>query len=98
MKSGHFFVIIGNNNAKSRGIICLKQWHIFLESFKGNYKMIKTFIMPRPLRKRGGKASKRGISKEQIAVLCAADRSNHAISEPACRGRVSSQEIEKVLR
>jgi transposase-like protein len=40
----------------------------FLESFKGSRNM------PRPARKRGGKASKRGLSKEQIPVLVVRDR------------------------
>ncbi len=40
----------------------------FLESFKGQRKL------PRPARKRGGKAEKRGLSVEQIPVLVARDR------------------------
>ncbi|HIJ82766.1 MAG: hypothetical protein HW380_1878 [Magnetococcales bacterium] len=40
----------------------------FLESFKGQRKL------PRPARKRGGKASKPGLSVEQIPVLIARDR------------------------
>jgi len=40
-----------------------------LESFKG-----KRSDMPRPSRKRGGKAKKRGLSHEQIPVLVARDR------------------------
>jgi transposase-like protein len=40
----------------------------FLESFKGSR------AMQRPARKRGGSASKRGVSKEQIAVLVVRDR------------------------
>src|SRR3954466_8568079 len=40
-----------------------------LESFKG-----KRSGLPRPSRKRGGKASKRGLSAEQIPVLVARDR------------------------
>jgi transposase-like protein len=40
-----------------------------LESFKG-----KRAALPRPARKRGGKASKRGLSAEQIPVLVARDR------------------------
>ena len=41
-----------------------------LESFKD-----KRAALPRPARKRGGKASKRGLSAEQIPVLVARDRS-----------------------
>jgi transposase-like protein len=40
----------------------------FLESFKGSRHL------PRPARKRGGKASKRGVSTEQIPVLVVRDR------------------------
>lgn len=40
----------------------------FLESFKGSRKL------PRPARKCGGKAAKRGLSAEQIPVLIARDR------------------------
>ena len=40
-----------------------------LESFKG-----KRAALPRPARKRGGKASKRGLPAEQIPVLVARDR------------------------
>lgn len=40
----------------------------FLESFKGAREL------PRPARKRGGKAEKRGLSAEQIPVLIARDR------------------------
>lgn len=44
----------------------------FLESFKGKRKG-----MPRAVRKRGGKASKRGLSDEQIPVLVARDRAGN---------------------
>jgi transposase-like protein len=40
----------------------------FLESYKGSRDL------PRPARKRGGKAAKRGLSAEQIPVLIARDR------------------------
>jgi transposase-like protein len=40
----------------------------FLESFKGRRQL------PRPARKRGGKALRRGLSREQIPVLVARDR------------------------
>jgi transposase-like protein len=45
-----------------------------LESFKG-----KRGKLARPARKRGGKASKRGLSAEQIPVLVARDRSGATI-------------------
>ena len=42
----------------------------FLHSEKGSRKL------ERPARKRGGKATKRGLSHEQVAVLIAGDRNN----------------------
>ena len=45
-----------------------------LESFKG-----KRSFLPRPSRKRGGKAHKRGLSAEQIPVIVARDRSGATI-------------------
>ncbi len=51
------------------GIVEADETYI-LESFKG-----KRSGLPRPARKRGGQATKRGLSAEQIAVLVARDRS-----------------------
>lgn len=48
----------------------------FLESHKGR-KTIPT----RKSRKRGGSASKRGISKEQVCVLVARDRNKTTLSK-----------------
>ena len=61
----------------------------FLQSFKGQRGL------PRPARKRGGKAEKPGVSKEQIPVLVARDRSgetfDRVLSAP------SKEEIGKAL-
>lgn len=64
----------------------------FLESFKGKRDLTK-----RPPRKRGGKAGKRGISSEQIAVLAAVDRSGGIVCRMAGRGRISASQIGAVL-
>lgn len=61
----------------------------FLESFKGQRKL------PRPARKRGGKASKRGLSEEQIPVLIARDR--HQVTLDSMLGRATTQAIHRVL-
>ena len=45
-----------------------------LESYKG-----KRSEMPRPSRKRGGKATKRGVSSEQIPVIVARDRAGATV-------------------
>jgi transposase-like protein len=55
--------------ARLSGIVEADETYI-RESFKG-----KRSDLPRPARKRGGKAHKRGLSAEQIAVLVARDRS-----------------------
>lgn len=67
-----------------------------LESFKGNHQHSSVFIMPRPPRKRGGKASLRGISSEQVCVACAIDRKGNIVSRPACKGRISSKTLSEV--
>ncbi|NGQ94871.1 IS1595 family transposase [Brevibacillus sp. SYP-B805] len=64
----------------------------FLESDKG-----KKRIIYRKPRKRGGKATKRGISKEQKSVVVAHDRNGNIISKMAGRGRISADEIDQVL-
>lgn len=62
----------------------------FLESFKGQRKL------PRPPRKRGGRASKRGLSVEQIPVLVVQDRSGqHADFQ---LDKLDAQHIEERLR
>lgn len=68
----------------------------FLESFKGNHNRSSVFTMPRPARKRGGKATRRGISVEQVCVTCAIDRAGHILSIPACKGRVDAKTLDKV--
>jgi len=61
----------------------------FLESHKGERNL------PRPARKRGGVAAKRGLSDEQIPVLIARDRS--ARTTDAVLDRADTQAIRAVL-
>ena len=61
----------------------------FLESFKGRRRL------PRPARKRGGKAVRRGLSSEQIPVLVARDR--HGAVIDAVLPDQSKAAIKKVL-
>jgi hypothetical protein len=58
----------------------------FLESFKGQKSGI-----PRPSKTRGQPASKRGLSKEQIPVLVARDRSTGATMTAKLQDRSSKQ-------
>lgn len=72
--------------------ICESDDLFFLHSEKGNRQL------ERKSRKRGGKATKRGISKEQIAVIATCDRSGNKDLKVAARGRISKQDIDKVLQ
>ena len=64
----------------------------FLFSEKG-----KKTIEGRKPRKRGGKASKAGINDEHVAVLVSTDRNKQPIIEVACRGRITTNQIEGCL-
>ena len=61
----------------------------FLESYKGSRDL------PRPLRKRGGKVAKRGLSTEQIPVLIARDRSKETTD--AILQNANTQAVRAVL-
>lgn len=63
----------------------------FLHSEKGNKNI------DRKPRKRGSKASKSGISNEQVAVIATCDRSGNKDFKVATQGRISKKDIEKVL-
>ena len=58
--------------AKLEGIVEADETY-FLESFKGQREL------PRPPRRRGGKAKSRGLSREQIPVIVARDRAGAVI-------------------
>jgi len=64
----------------------------FLYSEKGSNE-----IEGRKSRKRGGKASKAGINDEHVAVIVSTDRNKQPIIEVACRGRISSAQIEACI-
>lgn len=77
----------------------------FRESFKGNHMKSTTFAMPRKAHNRGVKGSysskdekrKRGISKEQVCVLCAMDRTGNLITELICKGRMKHTDLERLF-
>jgi len=62
----------------------------FLESFKGSHSL------PRPARRRGGKAAKRGLSSEQVPVLVARDRHGHTLD--AILPDQSKASVKQVLK
>lgn len=78
----------------------------FRESFKGDHKKSKTFTMPRKPHKRGVKGSrsndgekrKRGISNQQVCVLCAIGRIGNIITEPICKGRMKHTDLERLFK
>ena len=53
--------------------------------------------MPRKARRRGGKASKRGISDEQICVIGAVNREGKYFFKVVGNGRPTSQQIKESL-
>lgn len=63
----------------------------FLESAKGSRDL------ERKARKRGSKATKRGISDEQITVVMTCDRSHNKEFRVTTRGRISKKNLEKVF-
>lgn len=70
-----FLKLPADMQANKLSVIAEADETYFLKSMKGDKKL------SRPPRKRGGKATKRGISKEQACVLIARDRSGHTLSK-----------------
>lgn len=66
-----------------------------LESNKGRNQVRR--YGKRDARQRGGKASLRGISREQVCVITAMDRNGEIISKTAGRGRVSAKMIAAAI-
>lgn len=68
-----------------------------LVSFKGNHKNSSTFQMPRPSRKRGGTAEKRGLSQEQVCVTCGVNMGHKSVGRISNLGKPSCKELASVL-
>lgn len=64
----------------------------FILSYKGQKKGL-----PRKPKNRGGSASKRGISNEQVCVPCAIDRKGKVVSKISNLGRIQTQDLHKVF-
>ncbi len=69
-----FLAALNFDKPKSLSGIVEADETFIVESFKGLHKGL-----PRPPRKRGGKGAKRGLSKEQIPVIVARDRTGATI-------------------
>lgn len=63
----------------------------FLESSKGSRSL------PRKRRSRGSKATKRGISDEQVAVVVTQDRSGNQELAVVKKGRISKSDLDETL-
>lgn len=69
------------------------------------HKKSTAFTMPREPHKRGVKGSrssadekrKRGISQEQVCVLCAIDRVGNILTELICKGRMKHTDLERLF-
>jgi transposase-like protein len=68
---------------------------LFLESNKGR-NQVKRYGK-RQARQRGGKASMRGISREQVCIIVAMDRNGEIVSKVTGRGRVSAKAIAAAI-
>lgn len=63
-------------------------------SYKGNHK---NFKLPRKSFKRGGKASKRGLSKEKVCIPCGINLDGLSIARVSNLGKPKWTDIEKIL-
>lgn len=68
-----------------------------LISFKGNHKKSKAFRMPRESRKRGGKAEKRGLSREQVCITCGVNLGHLSVGRISNLGKPSHRDLGGVL-
>jgi len=85
------------NDTNLKGTVQVDETFV-LESCKGNHKHNQNFQFPngRKARKRGGKAKKRGLSKDQVCIACGIDQRNHLVMTVSNYGHISSDTIEKV--
>ena len=68
-----------------------------LISFKGNHKNSKNFTMPRKAHKRGGKATKRGLSDEQVCITSGVNLGGLSVGRISNLGKPSYKELGSVL-
>ncbi|MBO9131533.1 IS1595 family transposase [Bacillus sp. 165] len=80
---------------------------IEVDGFEGIVEMDETYflysekgsksISGRKGRKRGGVSKFRGISREQVCVLVARDRSKQTVSKVTCMGRIIKSKVEETI-
>jgi len=86
-----FLDVSKHDRAPSLGGIAEADEMYVLESHKGSRSLT------RPPRKRGGKATKRGISSEQVCVLVARDRSGQVLDWVPGKGPVTPAQLRQHL-
>ena len=88
----HRFLALSKEDRPERlaGIAEADEMYV-LESHKGSRKL------DRPPRKRGGKATKRGISNEQMCILVARDRTGQTLDWVPGKGPVTQWQLEQHL-
>lgn len=69
----------------------------FPVSYKGNHVASKSFVMPRPAHVDGVRSTKRGISRDQVCVVCAVNRDGLSICKVSNLGRVSTENLFKAF-
>lgn len=63
-------------------------------SYKGHHK---SFKLPRPAHKRGTRATKRGLSREQVCVPCGVNLNGLSIAKVSNLGKPSLKDLTKVF-
>lgn len=81
---------LNNSDNKLSGIVESDETY-FRVSYKGQRKGL-----PRESRKRGGQASKRGLSNEQACVVCGLDRQGNIRSKASNLGKISAKDLSRV--
>lgn len=81
------------NNVELDGIVQADETFTTI-SYKGHHK---NFKLPRPAHKRGTKATKRGLSKEQVCIPCGVNLNGLSIAKISNLGKPSLKSLEKVL-
>ncbi len=66
------------------------------ESFKGNHSS-DGFRMPRRSRSRGKQVGIRGVSHQQVSIVCGTDRSNKSTMKITGRGRINEIDLSTAL-
>lgn len=63
-------------------------------SFKGNHK---NFSLPRLAKKRGGSASRRGLSREQVCIPCIVNHNGLSVARISNLGKPRLADLQKVI-